>query len=160
MNLIMHQHIIATMTFPLRPLQQGLDLINTPEMWGTGALFSLGIPRFQTKSLSGIVQYQGQKCMNMQCVGPGWNMSMFLIGHSPSNQVEVVLPHMRVRATVEPLSEQRSRLGFLMTIMVCGQSLDITQDTLETMMEFFPWESCRALVERDPVLERWREPSF
>ena len=143
--------VFVSVSFPHRPLSEGVKLLQTPEWWGTGPLLPFGVPNFQPENVEGPCKLFHKKAVAFEASSCPLRFSVTL--HETGDRVDVNCNDLvRVQASVHPFNKH----GFLLNVLVDSQGDAPDPDDISLWLQHFLFQSLDQDAPLLPVLDRFR----
>lgn len=151
LDLMMNQCVLVSAAFPLHSPAEMTRLIHTPELWGTGPLLLLGVPRFHFVPIHRPVCNEHNTSVTCSVGGVPASITFHpqLVDVSIDNRVSL-------RLRVHPYDKDNR--GSLLTMsMRSSESYPIDHEYTRKTLERFMWSALDSPYARNPTFEAVRK---
>ena len=162
-HIFMQQWFVTSAVFPHKSVAEGIKFIQTPELWGSGPLLMLGVPRFEIHEARGLTTFQDRKCVSFKA----FDKQVHLVSNIQGDSVKVCIEDFgRIQAHIYPYKSQNT--GFVLNLIVSQTPLSLfiqetpnlkhlTSQHTKQCLEKFMWQGMNATFTPDPILQRFRD---
>lgn len=117
-------------SFPTVPVSKGLQLLNSPEQWASGACLAVGVPRFQIRNVSQVMQIHNERIVHFYAN----DAPVTLVRTTSGNRVTVRWDD-KVNVQMN-LNHDTSETGFSLYMTVTGLNLPLQEESLDDIQEW------------------------
>lgn len=153
---MMQHQILISIAFPHKSVQECKTLLHTPELWGSGPLLLLGVPRFRVQNPHSLILAENEKHIAFRAL----HRQVRLVSSHEGKQVDIRVDGlMHIKASIYDYNAGANQ-GHVLTLAVDTEKDLLLKENIENCLRHSLWQGLETVYAPLPGLVVFRNKTL